>query len=273
MLEQLADGPMNISALAEALGLSSAIMTRHAAMLEEAGFIKTEHVSGRRGLKKVCALALKEAILTFGSPEAWSDQRLLSIPVGRYSVHSVMPSCGLAGPEGLIGQMDDPRYFSHPDRSDACLLWFRTGYVQYALPAFLFSPRVKQVEISMEICSEYPGYLEQWPSDIHFYLAGVSLGHWTSPGDFGAQRGIHTPQWWNLGTQHGLLKTLRITSESTFLDGEFLSDTGLRSIILSYQEDIPFRIAVHPNGTPGGLNLFGKGFGNYDQDILIRVYE
>ncbi|MER9545553.1 transcriptional regulator, partial [Mesorhizobium sp. M0437] len=35
---------------------------------------------------------------------------------------------------------------------------------------------------------------------------------------------------------------------------------------------IRVRIGVKDDAKrPGGINIFGKGFGNYDQDILLRI--
>jgi predicted transcriptional regulator len=34
-----------------------------------------------------------------------------------------------------------------------------------------------------------------------------------------------------------------------------------------------FRIAVKPDAKHlGGINIFGRGFGNYDQDIILRLH-
>jgi predicted transcriptional regulator len=33
------------------------------------------------------------------------------------------------------------------------------------------------------------------------------------------------------------------------------------------------RIGIDENAShPGGVNIFGRGFGNYDQDIVMRLY-
>lgn len=44
-------------------------------------------------------------------------------------------------------------------------------------------------------------------------MNGISLGKWTSPGDFGVMRGRLTPAWWKSDVnQYGLLKVLRINA-------------------------------------------------------------
>ena len=54
--------------------------------------------------------------------------------VGYYTGHSVLPTCGIAAPSALIGETDDPRYFDHPDRCKADILWFSKGSVEYTVP-------------------------------------------------------------------------------------------------------------------------------------------
>ena len=80
--------------------------------------------------------------------------------------------------------MDDPRYFSSPERFNAGIIWFTSGYVEYRFPNQLHSDETaKEIQISMELCSEAPGVLENYPSDIYFYVNDIELGCWTSPGN------------------------------------------------------------------------------------------
>lgn len=96
---------------------------------------------------------------------------------------------------------------------------------------------------------------------------------WTSPGDFGDKRGVFTPDWWKLsGSQYGMLKTWRITAQGTYVDGTRISDVTLADIDLVSHRSIRLRIEVKADAKhPGGLNIFGRGFGNYDQDIVLRL--
>ncbi len=72
--------------------------------------------------------------------------------------------------------------------------------------------------------------------------------------------------------QYGLLKTIRIDTAGTFIDEERMSDVILADLKL----DEPFwtlRFAVDEHAVHvGGLTLYGAGFGNHDQDIIIRVH-
>ncbi|MDU4624331.1 MAG: transcriptional regulator, partial [Enterococcus gallinarum] len=132
---------------------------------------------------------------------------------------------------------------------------------------------LEMMEISMEISSEFPFSNNNWPSDITFSLNGIELGTWTSPGDFADIRGKYTPDWYpdNLN-QYGLLKTIRIMDHGTYMEGEPLSDVTIKDIP-AYEDTWHLRVEVKEEAeNMGGCTLFGKGFGNYDQDIKIKMF-
>jgi predicted transcriptional regulator len=118
-----------------------------------------------------------------------------------------------------------------------------------------------------------PGTSADWPSDISFSVNGVDAGTWTSPGDFGDKRGQYTPDWWKLtGSQYGKLKTWRIDGSGTYLDDARVSDVTLEDIDIQEHRSIRMSIGVRDDADhPGGINIFGKGFGNHDQNIVMRV--
>jgi predicted transcriptional regulator len=275
MIELMNDHPRSISELAEALSLSSAIITKHIQKLEGAGLVATESVTGTRGRRKVCHLVPDSLMLQLKSRPA-PDPNLyaVSIPIGQYSNCNIQPTCGLASTQGVIGLVDDPRYFQAPERAEAAHLWFGSGFVEYRIPNYLVAgQRAHSLVVSLELCSEAPGYNEQWPSDLSFYLNDQLLGVWTCPGDFGASRGVFTPEWWNHGTQHGLLKILSIRPEGSFIDGLKLSDVTAASLAIGFNDEIRLKIACPETARYcGGLSLFGKQFGNYNQDITVTVY-
>ena len=103
--------------------------------------------------------------------------------------------------------------------------------------------------------------------------AGLGIGTWTSPGDFGDVRGIFTPDWWFPNwNQYGLLKMLVINKKGTFIDGLQISDVTIRDFNLDYRSSMKLRMAVNDNAEHvGGLTIFGKSFGNYGQDIKVSI--
>ena len=65
---------------------------------------------------------------------------------------------------------------------------------------------------------------------------------------------------------------LRITDEGTFIDGQRLSDVKLSDIPVE-RNQWTLRLSVEEDAQHvGGMTLYGEGFGNYNQDILFRLY-
>ncbi|BFH62653.1 ArsR/SmtB family transcription factor [Paenibacillus azoreducens] len=279
MIEMLGKENLNIREMAQKLNLSSAIVTKHVQQLEEAGIIRTEMTTGKRGMQKQCSLRLEHASLVFRTDEVrpsepHQDGYDVNIPVGQYYSWQVKPTCGLASETKLIGMRDDPRYFAEPEHVKAQHIWFAGGYVEYSIPNYVSGKNsISELSISLEIGSEAPGYAEDWPSDITFLLNDIPVCVWTSPGDYGSVRGKLTPSWWELGsTQHGLLKTLLLNSFGTYMDGMRMSDVSIQDIPILPREEIRFRILSPEDArNAGGVSLFGKHFGNYEQDIQVRI--
>ncbi|OWR30408.1 transcriptional regulator [Saccharibacillus sp. O23] len=276
IVELLGEKPMSVGELAEELALSSAIVTKHVQKMESAGLLESESVTGTRGRRKVCRLAVDNLVLNF-RPSPSEEERSaysVSLPVGQYAAHDVKPTCGLTSEKRLIGMMDDPRYFADPDHVGARHLWFGSGYVEYRIPNYLVGAQTaREISVTLELGSEAPGYNPNWPSDISFRIGGISVGTWTCPGNFGGTRGLHTPEWWSeQSSQYGLLKTLSVREDGTFMDGLKLSDVTASDLAISAGREIPLRIESLPDADhPGGVSLFGRGFGNYDRDIEVSV--
>ncbi|EFM08649.1 transcriptional regulator, ArsR family [Paenibacillus curdlanolyticus YK9] len=275
ILKLLAIKPMNNKDIAEQLHLSGAIVTMHIRKLQQAGLVHSEMVRINSGTHKLNSLAATS--IEIALPQLEENMRAMhevSVPIGHYTAFEVHPTCGLATTSQFIGHFDDPRYFLSPERMHAHILWFGKGYIEYKIPNYLLpSQQLTEIEISMELSSEAPGINPNWPSDIRFELNHTSLGYWTSPGDSGSGRGSLTPEWWpdNIN-QYGFLKVLRINEEGTFIDGLKISDNGIQALVLE-RNQWTFRIAVDEDAAHvGGLTLFGKDFGNYNQDIVFRTY-
>src|SRR5204863_1914617 len=122
--------------------------------------------------------------------------------------------------------------------------------------------------------SEVPGTNTDWPSDISVWVNDVRIGTWTSPGDFGDKRGTLTPRWWKLeGSQYGRLTTWRVGDKGTTVDGAAVSRVGLKQLDLAGHSSIRLKIGIRERAKqPGGVNIFGRGFGNHDQDIVMRLH-
>ena len=267
----------NVNQIADALGLPQSTVSSNLQILEDAGLIATESRKARKGSQKVCRTAFTEILVGFRDTlSAASEGGIeVSMPLGLYTVCEVSGPCGLCSVEGVIGLLDVPETFLEPDRMKAGLLWFTRGYVEYQFPnnAKLNGARPKAIEFSLELSSEVPGTAADWPSDIFLEVNGVHVGTWTSPGDFGDKRGVYTPDWWKLaGSQYGKLKNWRINGQGSFVDGIQISHVTLDDLNIDQHRSIRMRIGVKEDANhPGGINIFGRGFGNYDQDIVLRI--
>jgi predicted transcriptional regulator len=122
--------------------------------------------------------------------------------------------------------------------------------------------------------SEVPGTDKKWPSDITVWINEKEIGIWTSPGDFGDRRGKFTPSFWKLeGSQYGILTTWEVTDNGTFIDRRQFSEVSLEDLALNDHHSIKVRIGITDKALhTGGINIFGKGFGDYDQDIVLKLY-
>lgn len=275
IIKLLAEQPLNIKELAARLNLSSAIVTMHVRKLEEVGITESKMIRKNGGTHKINSLSVDWIEITMPQKAQNSRQyQEVSIPIGHYTECEVHPTCGLSTTEKVIGQYDDPRYFLDPERVNAHILWFGKGYVEYKIPNYVLQGHsLTEIELSFEIGSEAPGVNPNWPSDISFTLNGVKLGIWTSPGDSGHGRGVFTPDWWlDDVNQYGLLKIIRVTPMGTFIDGQRMSDVTITDIPVN-RNQWTFRLATADDAKHvGGLTLYGEGFGNYNQNIILRLY-
>lgn len=270
----LENNQMSMNQLANELSISNGALTGHIKKLEECGLISTSNDSSGHGNQKLCSLIQDRILVEIEKPIDLSNVYNTSIKVGQFSSHNVYPTCGMATSSFVIGELDDVRYFDHPDRFNADIMWFTKGYVEYVIPNLIpRNQKITQLSLSAEISSEAPGIDNNWPSDISFYINDTLVGTWTSPGDYGDVRGMFTPEWWPQNwNQYGLLKLLVINHKGTFIDGLKISDVTTSELKLDYTSNIRFRIAVEEDSAHvGGLTIFGKSFGNYDQDIVVSI--
>jgi predicted transcriptional regulator len=275
ILRLLRDRVCNVGEIATALDLPASTAVLHIKALEETGLLKTELRPAVRGLQKVCARNYDSVLLNLIDGLAPAEQAVeVSMPVGAFVDCQVVPTCGMISENGIIGTFDDPASFYEPDRMHAQLIWFRQGYVEYRFPNRLPPKAVLDtLQLSMEICSEAPLHHDDWPSDITLWINGIQVGTWTSPRDFGGERGALTPAWWeNFNSQYGLLKVWQVNVRESLVDGVRVSDVRLSELELGGHEFVAVRLGVRPDAqNVGGLNIFGRHFGNYPQDIVLRL--
>lgn len=273
ILKLLEDNAYNVNEIAELLEIPASSAAMHVKVLEEAGLIQTELKSAVRGSMKVCTNAV-EGIMIDLKEKVEERAEKISMPIGNYVDYDVKPTCGIVSQEGYIDIEDEPAVFYNPRRTDAKLIWIGNGYLEYRFPnAVLKKNELTGLSLSAEVCSEDHEYNLECPSDITVWINGIEVGTYASPSDFGGRRGKLNPAWWpDENTQYGMLKTWSIDENGTYLDGEKMTEHTLEEFQLSEGNYISVRIGIKEDAeNVGGMNLFGDCFGDYPQDIVMKL--
>ncbi len=276
ILDLLKDKKLNVSDIAKKLGIPQSTVSTNLKFLEEADLVRVEIASGKKGAQKLCFPHYEEIVFQLPSMKRKPQENIIEVemPVGLYTDFKVIPPCGLCSKDKIIGFLDVPNSFHEPARATASLIWFERGFVEYKFPNNLPVDReLNKLEVSMELSSEVVGTNKNWPSDITVWINGVEIGSWTSPGDFGDKRGKLTPEWWKLaGSQYGLLKGWSVTRTGSFVDGVKVSDVVISNLGIRNHTSIRVKIGIKEDARNiGGVNIFGSNFGNYAQDIVMRL--
>ena len=277
ILKYLGTDPANMSQLSKDLDIPISTALQHLKVLESAHLVKSRTTPGLRGQQRIYTRICDAIVMQMPADEPHQKVQEVSIhmPVGAYVKHQVTPTCGLAGNEQPIGLNDDPISFFEPNKVNAQLVWFSEGYVEYHFPnRFYQKSAARNLRLSVELCSEAAPAKNIWPSDIYMEINGVRIGTWTSPGDFNDRRGRLNPSWWDDGgTQYGLLKVWQVNEEASYIDGEQLSNVIISDLKIEKEPFIAIRLGVDPEAIHvGGINIFGHGFGNHAQDIILQMF-
>lgn len=277
ILKYLTDTSANISEIAKVFDIPQSSAALHVKVLEEAGMIATHEKAGVRGSQKVCGIVFDSVYLNaFEHKSNYKTVNTISVnmPIGNYFDCEVSGNCGLISEKSYLGVEDSPSGFYCDNRFEAQLLWFDTGYVEYRFPTYLFgNKQVIEVSFSFEICSEAPGYQNDWPSDVTVWINGTEVSTMFLPGDFGGRRGTLNPEWWgDTMTQYGMYKTIKVNDKGCFENEAKCSDDTMESLELAKGNYISFKLGVKPDAKHvGGMNLFGEKFGDYAQNIVMKV--
>jgi len=267
---------MNIVEISETLGIPISSTAFHIRCLEDAGLIVTVSQPGIRGSQRVCSASTEDIYVSLNVQKEAPDHKAFTVdmPIGHFFDCDIRSTCGLADTTGYIEECDNPKAFYSPNRCNAQLIWFQQGYIEYRFPNhFLAGNNPASIAFSLEICSEAPGYRNVWPSDLSFSINNKEIVTYTSPGDFGGRHGKLTPAWWTDGnTQYGLLKTISVNRDGSSLDEAPSGTVCIHDLDLVSAPYISFKIEIKSDARfIGGINLFGEKFGDYAQNIVMRI--
>lgn len=278
ILKHLLTSSKNLSMLAEELDMPVSSVARHVDILTEAGLIYTSYQPGPKGHTKYCSQAVLSFTLSLEPLHTDKDalpEYTVEMPLGMFSHCHIKAPCGMTGAEGEIAGFDNPNVFFSPVRLKAECIWFDSGFISYNFPTdFSRLQQFSEISFSFEICSETIYYNNNWPSDITVRVNDVEVVTFTSPGDFGGRRGKYTPLYWPItSTQFGLLKKITVNSDGVCVDNSFVSDKVRFADLKLYDGSaIKLDIGIKDNATHrGGINLFGKNFGDFPQSIVMSL--
>ena len=277
ILKSLLLRPKNLSDLSAELDIPVSSVSRHIDALNEAQLIFVNYQPGPKGHTKYCSQMVMSYTVSLDAPrmlESQSTEFVTEMPVGLYSHCHIKAPCGMTGKDGNLGAFDDPSTFFLPDRVKAECIWFDSGFISYNFPKPSDSREISEITFSFEICSETVYYNNNWPSDITVSINDVEVTTFTSPGDFGGTRGKFTPSYWPVTcTQYGLLKKIEITPLGTSLDGVSVSsEHTLDSLGIRGSGTVRFELGIKESAVHrGGINLFGKNFGDFNQAIIMTI--
>ena len=243
-------------------------------ILAEAGIVNIKETISKQGKSKlVDRIADLVTVTLFKEVTNSSNNITLNIPIGNYVSYDISKktSCGIATPEKNIGIDNDTDVFFSPERFRAGAIWFNSGFLEYRVSNKMLPHKLKSLSLSFEVCSEAPFYRNDWKSDITVIINGKEIGTWTSLGDYGGRPGKNNPKWWPEAiTQFGVLTTWEVNSLGTFVNSIKVSNTTLDELIIHERDYISIKIGVKNDAkNVGGINLFGKTFGDYSQDINL----
>ena len=278
ILELLQYGAHNLLSLSKKLDLPISSISKHVDALVEAKLISVSYVPGPKGHVKLCTQRAVNATVDFFDTNIVNEQVEYSVelPVGLFSEANITAPCGLIDGNGdFVVSVDSPQLFHSPLRANTELLFFTDGFVTYNFP----KPQneltdYRSVTFIFEACSEAPYYCENWPSDITVSINDTEIDTYTCPGDYGGRRGLYSPQkWMTISTQFGTLENYTVTGEGVFHNGRRVnSSITVKDLRIADKPFVKFSVGVKPNAVhKGGLNLFGRNFGDFPHAIIMTL--
>lgn len=263
ILQILAKGDRNIKELAEALNISSSIMTKHIRKLESARLITTKNASKGGNRQKVCTL-LNLVTEIHPPPGGDVDQRRRyyesELPVGLFSALQADPPCGMAAENRVLGGLDRPAYLYSPKRVQAEMLWLGKGYVEYTLPNYL---QKDQLLTGIELTGEFGSGTGE-PVSVEVWINGETICAFSTVGGEG-------PGHWPF-SRYGILTTVRMGENGVFLNGEKKTEYPLSQLPAGGASwTVRFAVAGG-QAEDASLVLFGEALGDNRQPITMRVY-
>ena len=274
ILAQVSDSPKTLTELAKINHITTSTAIFHTNILIEANLLQIRYQPGKKGKTQVFFTGHLEINIDYASNVEKVDQvHNQSIAIGDYTDANFHEYVRFAT-ENEMYRIEKNDVFNSI-RNQAGLIWTGGGQLTYSFSnQFAVENVIKELVISLELCSETFGYRNDWKSDITFSINDVELGTHTSLGDYGGIRGKLNPKWWSSGyTQYGDLISISISENGVAINKKIINkNITLKDLKLSEGNKLQFSIYTKKDSEHyGGFNIFGKNFGNYEQDILLTA--
>ncbi len=253
----------SLDSLAKTMHLTNGAITQHVKKLTEAGLIKLVETPGKRGTAKRAMPATDRIIIDVATHIERENESVFDLPIGSFYAATVKPYCAIATLDGFIGERDDPRYFTYPERMRAALIYFNSGRLTYTLPSPSKKGKPTALSVSFEISSKPHGYGHERESEIEFKLNDTALGAHTVGGEYTDRNGLFAAPALGDVCGYGKYKTVKVDRSGTYFDGIKI---GAHTIDEFDVSALSFSIA-----TKNGMALFGNGFGDYDCGIHVKM--
>ncbi|MFA5693489.1 MAG: helix-turn-helix domain-containing protein [Acholeplasmataceae bacterium] len=278
ILKNLQNEPKYLMEISNELQIPLSSVSRHIDILAQAKLIFISYEPGPKGHLKLCSKAILSSDISFEdlpTQKGMVEDFVVEMPIGLYSNCNVTAPCGIIGADKPLGAFDDSSVFFSTERANAELLWFNLGEINYKFPLGSLSLKdYKEIDFSFEVCSETIYHCNKWPSDITVLINDVEVVTFTSPGDFGGRKGNFTPSYWPINsTQYGILMNISVNEKGVYVNNSLKNKSiSFSELHLEKNNYIKFALKIKENAVhKGGINLFGKNFGDYPQGIIMTL--
>ncbi len=256
---------INLNELAEKLKLTNGALTSHIKMLSDLGIVQVNITSAKRGAQKVCSLNNILFLIDLFKNEYNNNFYEENIPIGLFSNFYTNSNCGLISQKKIIGEINEPKYFSSSNRLNSNLIWFSDGYLEYSIPNLIEEKQtITEIQISLELSTAINS--KNNLSIINLNLNNKPIASFNVDNIQDNSKGLYSPEWWNFKS-FGKLFVIKINSNGVFLNDVKISDVDISQINIVNNEKINLNISCDDNG----VAIFGNNFGNYNQDIKVKV--
>ena len=279
ILKELQTPPFKIAItdLARKLNVPITTLVHHVEVLEKAGLITINYKNDDKKNTRILGRKIRDIHLNLYRPVEPVEAKHLcetqEMRVGNY-INFEGGKLLFATNSQVYVQRED--YYYHPQRFNAEIIYTTFGVIEYYFDNFVTKKgTVEKLVLYIEICSEFPFYDMNHKSDITFWINNKEVTTYTCKGDYGDRRGKQNPDWWlDVNTQYGEMVTLSVDDKGVFINGTLMNDKiTIKDLVLEKGNKISLKLGNKKTAkNPGGFNIFGKGFGDHAQDIVLQLY-